>query len=44
MNDNFMNIAHRGASGYCPENTMAAFKYAIELGIKKLRMRCSSYK
>ncbi|MGN1399528.1 MAG: glycerophosphodiester phosphodiesterase [Erysipelotrichaceae bacterium] len=23
--------AHRGASGYCPENTMAAFKKAIEL-------------
>ena len=36
MNYNFMNIAHRGASGYCPENTMAAFKYAIELGIKNL--------
>ncbi|MBS4534920.1 glycerophosphodiester phosphodiesterase [Clostridium sp. D2Q-14] len=24
--------AHRGASGYAPENTMAAFKRAIELG------------
>ncbi|GGA49111.1 glycerophosphodiester phosphodiesterase [Paenibacillus physcomitrellae] len=30
--NNFLNIAHRGASGYCPENTMAAFKRAIELG------------
>ncbi|WP_138495491.1 glycerophosphodiester phosphodiesterase [Paenibacillus pinistramenti] len=27
-----LNIAHRGASGYCPENTMAAFRRAIELG------------
>lgn len=27
-----LNIAHRGAAGYCPENTMAAFKHAIELG------------
>lgn len=27
-----VNYAHRGASGYCPENTMAAFQHAIELG------------
>ncbi|MCM3634660.1 glycerophosphodiester phosphodiesterase [Paenibacillus camelliae] len=27
-----VNYAHRGASGYCPENTMAAFTYAVELG------------
>ncbi|MGO4180913.1 glycerophosphodiester phosphodiesterase [Paenibacillus sp. MCAF9] len=27
-----INFAHRGASGYCPENTLAAFKKAIELG------------
>lgn len=27
-----LNIAHRGASAYCPENTMAAFKSALELG------------
>ncbi len=27
-----LNIAHRGASGYCPENTMAAFKRSMELG------------
>lgn len=26
------NIAHRGASGYAPENTMAAFEKAVELG------------
>jgi len=29
---NMINYAHRGASGVCPENTMAAFKKAIELG------------
>lgn len=27
-----INYAHRGANGYCPENTMAAFCKAIELG------------
>ncbi|MFF2890436.1 glycerophosphodiester phosphodiesterase [Paenibacillus sp. NPDC057967] len=27
-----INFAHRGASAYCPENTMAAFRHAIELG------------
>ena len=27
-----INYAHRGASGYCPENTMASFQKAIELG------------
>ena len=25
-------IAHRGASGYCPDNSIAAFKYAAALG------------
>jgi glycerophosphoryl diester phosphodiesterase len=29
----FLIIAHRGASGYRPENTMSAFQYAWELGI-----------
>lgn len=27
-----INFAHRGASGYCPENTMAAFAKALKLG------------
>lgn len=27
-----VNFAHRGASGYCPENTMAAFLKAIQMG------------
>lgn len=30
--ESFINFAHRGASGYCPENTMVAFHKAIELG------------
>ncbi|GGG06421.1 glycerophosphodiester phosphodiesterase [Paenibacillus abyssi] len=30
--DSVLNIAHRGASGYCPENTIAAFERSIELG------------
>lgn len=28
----FLTLAHRGASGYAPENTLAAFDKAIELG------------
>ena len=28
----FMNIAHRGASAYAPENTLAAFDKALDLG------------
>ncbi|MGZ9816324.1 glycerophosphodiester phosphodiesterase [Peribacillus simplex] len=27
-----LKIGHRGASGYCPENTMASYNKAIELG------------
>lgn len=27
-----INFAHRGASAYCPENTMASFTRAVELG------------
>lgn len=32
----FMVIAHRGASGVRPENTLAAFREAIALGIDHL--------
>lgn len=28
----FLRVAHRGASGYAPENTLAAFRLALELG------------
>jgi glycerophosphoryl diester phosphodiesterase len=30
--ENFVVVAHRGASRYAPENTLAAFRKAIELG------------
>jgi glycerophosphoryl diester phosphodiesterase len=30
--DNFTVIAHRGASAYCPENTLVSFERAIALG------------
>lgn len=29
---NLINFAHRGASAYCPENTMSSFVRALELG------------
>ncbi|WP_068502398.1 glycerophosphodiester phosphodiesterase [Paenibacillus kribbensis] len=32
MTEKVINFAHRGASGVCPENTMAAFRHALELG------------
>ncbi|MGG4500610.1 glycerophosphodiester phosphodiesterase [Paenibacillus polymyxa] len=32
MTRKVINFAHRGASGVCPENTMAAFRHALELG------------
>ncbi|CAM3001290.1 glycerophosphodiester phosphodiesterase [Paenibacillus sediminis] len=32
MGQEIINFAHRGASAYCPENTMAAFVKSIELG------------
>ncbi len=31
-------IAHRGASGYAPENTMAAFRRALELGADAIEL------
>ena len=33
-----LNIAHRGASAYAPENTMAAFDKAVELGADALEL------
>ncbi|MDZ7290776.1 MAG: glycerophosphodiester phosphodiesterase family protein [candidate division KSB1 bacterium] len=30
--DQFFRCAHRGASGYAPENTLAAFRLAMEMG------------
>ena len=32
-NENFEVIAHKGASGYAPENTMAAFQLALDMGV-----------
>lgn len=32
LSKNLMNIAHRGASGFAPENTQASFRKGIELG------------
>ena len=36
----FQKIAHRGASGHCPENTRAAFVRAIELGADMIEVDC----
>jgi len=32
MNQHYLNVAHRGASAYEPENTLRAFRRAIEMG------------
>lgn len=32
----FRVIAHRGASGYAPENTMAAFRLAARMGVREI--------
>lgn len=34
----FQVIAHKGASGLAPENTMAAFKKALELGVDQIEL------
>ena len=33
-----MAIAHRGASSYAPENTLAAFELAIEMGVRHIEL------
>lgn len=35
---NFIIVAHRGASAYYPENTMAAFRGAVELGADMIEL------
>ncbi|MGZ8096883.1 MAG: glycerophosphodiester phosphodiesterase, partial [Methylosarcina sp.] len=34
VNPPFRIIAHRGASAYAPENTLAAFQLAVDMGIQ----------
>lgn len=36
--DGFIVIAHRGASAYYPENTMAAFEGAVEMGAEMIEL------
>lgn len=36
--DSWVRIAHRGASGIAPENTLAAFKKAIEIGVDAVEL------
>jgi glycerophosphoryl diester phosphodiesterase len=33
-----IKVAHRGASGYAPENTLASFKKALELGVDGIEL------
>ncbi|MBO6794189.1 MAG: hypothetical protein JJ895_09770 [Balneolaceae bacterium] len=37
-NDNFVVIAHRGASAYAPENTHSAFKMAIDMKAEMIEL------
>lgn len=39
--DNVAVIAHRGASAYAPENTLAAFELAAEMGADWFELDCS---
>lgn len=34
----FMVIAHRGASSYAPENTLAAFDLALQMGVRHIEL------
>lgn len=36
--DSWVRIAHRGASGIAPENTLAAFKKALEIGVDAVEL------
>lgn len=36
--EDFMVIAHRGASSYAPENTFAAFDLAIQMGVRHIEL------
>jgi len=36
--DGFLLYAHRGASGYAPENTIAAFKRALDTGCERMEL------
>ncbi|MCM3114181.1 glycerophosphodiester phosphodiesterase [Neobacillus sp. MER 74] len=33
-----LKIGHRGAAGYCPENTISSFRKAVELGVDYLEL------
>src|SRR5262245_46332535 len=34
----FLVIAHRGASSYAPENTLAAFDLALQMGVRHIEL------
>ena len=36
--EEFQIIAHKGASGVAPENTLAAFKLALEIGVDQIEL------
>ena len=36
--NSWIRIAHRGASGSAPENTLAAFKKALEIGVDAVEL------
>jgi len=38
MQNSFIRIAHRGASGLAPENTLAAFSKALEIGVDAVEL------
>lgn len=38
VNPPFRIIAHRGASAYAPENTLAAFQLAVDMGVREIEL------